>query len=146
MTELSLEHLCRAIVAGSHDAIIFADRQGIIRLWNGGAEAMFGYPAAEAIGRPLDLIIPENLRPRHWEGFHRVMETGVSRYATNLLAVPALCKDGRRISVEFSMALVRDEAGGIVGGAAVIRDVTSRWEKEKAIRERLAALEAESRG
>jgi PAS domain S-box-containing protein len=133
--------LCQQLVAEAPDAILFADRAGVIRLWNRGAEALFGYTAAEAIGQTLDLIIPERLRARHWEGYHRVMATGVTRYDRALLAVPALHRDGRRISLEFTITLLRDETGTLLGAAAIIRDVTARWEREKALRERLAALE-----
>lgn len=118
------------------EAVIFADRGGLIRLWNHGAEVMFGYSAEEALGQTLDLIIPERFRARHWEGYRKVMETGITRYGRELLAVPAVRKDGRRISLEFSIALVRDDAGGLAGAAAVIRDVTARWEKERTARER----------
>jgi PAS domain S-box-containing protein len=103
---------------------------------------MFGYPAEEAVGQSLDLIIPENLRARHWEGYRRVMATGVTRYGKELLSAPGLCKDGGRISLEFSMVIVRDGDGRVLGTAAIMRDVTVRFAKEKAFRERLATLEA----
>ena len=138
------EWLCRQVVEKINDAILFSDRGGIIRLWNAGAESMFGFTAGEAIGQSLDLITPETLRARHWEGYYRVMETGVSRYEDNLLAVPALKKDGARISVEFSMALIRNGGGEILGVAAVTREVTARWQREKALKERLAVLEAQA--
>ena len=137
------EWLCRQVVEKINDAILFSDRGGIIRLWNAGAESMFGFTAGEAIGQSLDLITPENLRARHWEGYYRVMETGVSRYEDNLHAVPALKKDGARISVEFSLALIRNGGGEILGVSAVTREVTARWQREKALKERLAALEAQ---
>lgn len=133
--------LYRQVVEGCGDAIIFSDREGIIRFWNAGAERMLGFGAQEAIGRSLDIFIPENQRERHWAGYHRVMETGTTRYATNLLSAPALTKDGTRISVEFSMAIIRDAAGGVAGTAAVMRDVTARWEREKSLRARIAELE-----
>ena len=134
------EWLCQQIVEETHEAIIFADRDGMIRLWNTGAEAMFGYSAEEVIGQSLDLIIPERLRGRHWEGYHKVMATGVTRYGKELLAVPAVRKDGTRISLEFTVVLLRDAAGQPMGTAALIRDVTERWQQEKALKERLAAL------
>lgn len=134
--------LCGQIVRHAQDAIVFADRDGTIRLWNSGAEAMFGFRAEEAMGRTLDLIIPERLRARHWEGYHKVMATGVTRYGRELLKVPGIRKDGTRVSLEFSIVLLRDEAGNLLGPAAIIRDVTARWEQEKAMKERLAALEA----
>ena len=135
------EWLCQQIVDSTQEAIIFADRDGKIRLWNAGAEAMFGYQAKEAMGQGLDLIIPERLRGRHWEGYHKVMDTAVTRYGKELLAVPAIRKDGTRISLEFSIVLLRDAAGDPLGIAALIRDVTARWQQEKALKERLAALE-----
>jgi PAS domain S-box-containing protein len=134
MTDLSQAELSQQIVADSRDAIIFADREGFIRLWNAGAVEMFGYPPDEALGRPLDLIIPENLQARHNEGYDRVMASGVSKYAKDLLAVPGLTKDGRRISLEFTITLVRDESGRLLGAAAIIRDVTVRWQRDAEIK------------
>lgn len=137
------EWLAGTIVTDSSDAIMFSDREGIIRLWNSGAEKMFGFTAAEAIGQSLDLIIPENLRGRHWDGYYRVMESGISRYSTDLLSAPALQKGGSRISTEFSMVMVKDGAGKMLGVAAIIRDVSARWQREKELKERIKALETE---
>ena len=134
------EQLAHQIVETTPDGIVVADAEGIIRLWNGGAEQIFGYSAAETLGQTLDLIIPERLRQRHWDGYRTVMATGQTRYGRELLAVPAIRKDGSRISIEFTVALLRDAAGRPDGVAAVIRDVTERWEREKALRERLATL------
>lgn len=136
------EWLADTIVNLSSDAIMFSDREGIIRLWNSGAEKMFGYSAEEALGQSLDLIIPENLRGRHWEGYGRVMQSGTSRYSADLLSAPALQKGGSRISTEFSMVMVKDEAGKMLGVAAIIRDVSVRWQKEKEMKERIKTLEA----
>ena len=138
--------LCQQIVDYAQDAMIFADRDGVIRLWNAGAEAMFGYRAEEAVGRTLDLIIPARLRARHWAGYRQVMATGVTRYGREVLAVPALRKDGTRLSLEFTIILLRDAAGDLLGPAAILRDVTARWQRDKALKERLAALEAQARG
>lgn len=141
------EWLFQRIVEDAPDAIIFAERDGTIRLWNAGAEAIFGYRADEAVGQNLDLIIPEKQRARHWEGYRTVMATGVTRYGgRDLLKVPAARKDGRRISVEFSILLVRSAAGDILGAVAILRDVTERWEQERALRQRLAALEGKGAG
>jgi PAS domain S-box-containing protein len=137
------EWLSGRIVGESSDAIMFADRQGIIRLWNRGAERMFGYTEAEAIGQSLDLIIPENLRGRHWDGYYRVMESGESRYSTEMLSAPALRRDGTRISTEFSMVMVKGGDDKVLGVAAVIRDVSARWQREKELKERIRALEAQ---
>jgi PAS domain S-box-containing protein len=134
--------LSQEIVTYAPDAIIMADREGIIRLWNGGASTVFGFTAEEAIGHSLDLIIPERFRARHWEGFGKVMETGVTRYGAELLAVPAIRKDGAPISVEFSVTLLQDLAGRVLGVAAIMRDVTERWTEQKQLRQRLAELEA----
>lgn len=141
MEEHTQEWLARQIVEGAQDAIIFSDREGLIRLWNTGAEAIFGYSAKEVTGRSLDLIIPEKLRTRHWDGYKKVMETGVTRYGRELLAVPAQRKEGSRISTEFTIVLVRSPAGEVLGAAAILRDVTARWEKEKALKEKLASLQ-----
>jgi PAS domain S-box-containing protein len=141
------ENLAARIVAGSADAILFTDREGVIRLWNAGAERIFGWTAAEAVGRNLDLIIPERLRQRHWDGWGRVMETGVTRYgAGETLAVPALRKDGAPLSIEFTIQLVRDDAGAILGPAAVVRDVTARFQREKELRARVKELEGKRGG
>ncbi len=123
------------------DAILYADREGTIRLWNKGAERIFGFAAKDAIGRSLDLIIPEKLRARHWEGYHKTMATGETRYGTELLSVPATHQSGSRLSTEFSIVMLRDEAGRPLGVAAIMRDITARHQKEKEMKERLAALE-----
>jgi len=138
--------LCRKIVEQAQDAIIVADRDGVIRLWSSGAETMFGYGAEEAVGQTLDLIIPERLRARHWAGYRDSMATGTTRYAGRVLAVPAIRKDGESISVEFTIALLHEPTGTILGPAAIVRDVTARWEEERALKKRLAALEAKLPG
>jgi PAS domain S-box-containing protein len=134
----------RFIIENAADAIIVADKEGVILLWNARATDIFGYSSEEAIGQTLDLIVPERLRERHWSGYKVVMETGVSRYGPGeMLAVPAQRKDGTRISLEFTITLVRDEAGELIGPAAIIRDVSERWQRDRETRERLSALEAE---
>jgi len=134
MQEYTNEWLYRQIVDEAQDAIIYANRDGQIELWNSGAESIFGHSAKEAMGQSLDLIIPEKLRTRHWEGYRRVMATGSTRYGRELLAVPAMRRDGTRISVEFTMVLVRSSVGEIIGSAAIIRDVTARWQKERELK------------
>ena len=141
MQEYTNESLYRQIVDETQDAIIFANRGGRIELWNSGAESIFGYSAEEAMGQSLDLIIPEKLRTRHWEGYHKVMASGSTRYGRELLAVPAIRKDGTRISIEFSILLVRSSVGEVLGSSAIVRDVTARWQKERELKDRLAALE-----
>jgi PAS domain S-box-containing protein len=141
MAPLSHMELCQRIVDTTQDAVIFADREGLMRLWNAGAETLFGYTAAEALGQSLDLLIPPSLRARHWEGYRRVMATGRTPYARQLLAVPGLRKDGTRLSLEFTVALIEATPGQVLGIAALLRDVTVRWQRDQAMQARLAAAE-----
>jgi PAS domain S-box-containing protein len=131
-----------ALVQSAGDAIVGAGTDGSILLWNRAAERIFGYTEAEALGHSLDLVIPERLRLRHWEGYRRVMQTGETRYGTEVLRVPAVHKDGRRLSIAFTVALLYAPTREIQAIAAIIRDETSRWEEERALRQRLAELEA----
>jgi PAS domain S-box-containing protein len=133
-----------SLVQAAGDAIIVADTDGKILLWNPAAERIFGFTAEEALGHSLDLIIPERWRHRHWEGYQRVMRTGQTRYGTEVLRVPALHKDGRALSIAFTVALLQAGDGGIQAIAAIVRDETTRWEEERALRRRLAELEARS--
>ncbi len=121
------------------DGVLYADGEGRIGFWNAGCERIFGFGAQEALGQSLDIIIPENLRARHWHGYGETLRTGQSRYgAGDLLSVPALRKDATRISVEFSIIPVRDGAGRMQGMGAILRDVTQRFEELKALRKALA--------
>lgn len=130
--------LGEAILSAGADAIVAADKEGIIRFWNSGAERIFGYTSAEAVGRPLDMIIPIRLRKRHWDGYRQVMETGESRYGHgDILAVPGMTKDGNGISIEFTIVPLR-VAGEIIGLAAIIRDVTKRFEELRTLKRKLA--------
>ncbi len=122
------------------DAVLYADGEGKIGFWNAGCERIFGFCAQEALGQSLDIIIPQNLRARHWQGYDETLRTGRSRYgAGDLLSVPAIRKDGTRISVEFSIIPVRDTAGRMQGMGAILRDVTKRFEELKALRKAVAA-------
>lgn len=142
MSSINQTELCCRIVDEAPDAILYSDREGIIRLWNRGAELIFGFTREEAIGQSLDLIIPEKLRQRHWDGYYKVMETGESRYSTDLLATPAVNKQGDRLSVEFSIIMIKAEEGGqVLGVAAIMRDVSAQHEEKKALREKIVALE-----
>ncbi len=136
-----MDRLLWQLLQDSPDAILIADRDGAIRFWNSGAERMFGHTATEALGQSLDLIIPENLRARHWQGYFRVMNTGQTKYLTEKLTSPGVRKGGSRLSLEFSMVLLRDDQGGIEGCATIMRDVTARWQKEKELKKRLATCE-----
>jgi PAS domain S-box-containing protein len=136
----------RTLARDAPDAVIYADATGVIGFWNKGAERIFGFSEAEALGKTLDIIIPENLRPRHWTGYAATMQSGKTRYgAGDLLAVPALRKDGTRISVEFTVLLIRDDDGTLAGIAAILRDVTSRFEEMKRLRQ-AAAQKKEASG
>jgi PAS domain S-box-containing protein len=131
--------LADAILATSADAILATDPQGIIRFWNPGAVRIFGFAEGEAVGASLDLIIPERLRKRHWDGWERVMATGATRYGDgDLLAVPAIAKDGRQISVEFTIVLLRGPDGQVAGMAAILRDVTARFEETRRLKREVA--------
>lgn len=143
MSVPSTLEIYRQIIEQAPDAILFADRQGLIRIWNAAATALFGYSEAQALGQSLDLIIPEKLRARHWEGYHRVMATGETHYGSKMLAVPALRQNGSQLSSEFSIVMLRDAAGQVLGVAAIMRDVSERFAQEKALKARVAALEAE---
>lgn len=135
------------ILEGSPDAVLVSDRAGAIRGWNASAERLFGFTSAEALGVSMDLIVPERLRGRHWGGWDRTMETGVTRYGDGqLLAVPALHKDGRQLSVEFSIQLLEDAAGRVEWVVAVFRDVTERFQRDKALKLRVKELEAKAAG
>jgi PAS domain S-box-containing protein len=139
---LSFAQLCQQIVTEARDAIVFADREGFIRLWNRGAEEIFGHSADMALGQPLDFIIPESLRERHNQGYRRAMATGKTKYTRELLAVPGLRRGQERISLEFTLTLIKDVQGRVLGAAAIIREVTSRWQQEREREKRLTELEA----
>ena len=121
------------------DAVVYSDADGRIGFWNQGAERIFGFTHADAIGKSLDIIVPEKLRSRHWFGYKKTMESGTTRYGGGeLLSVPAIRKDGSRLSVEFTIVPFHDDAGRMTGIAAIMRDVTSRFEEMKALRNRAA--------
>lgn len=130
--------LSAALLGSRADAILVCDGDGIIRYWNPGTERIFGYTKDEAIGRSLDIIIPERLRGRHWAGYRDVMNGAQSRYGDgDILAVPGLRKDQSQISIEFTITPVADADDRLIGLAAVIRDVTARFEELKALRRQL---------
>jgi PAS domain S-box-containing protein len=133
--------LAETILSARSDAIISADREGIINFWNPGAERLFGYSRDEAVSRSLDLIIPERLRKRHWNGYGQVMQTGQSRYGEGeVLSVPALRKDGTTISVEFTVVPLKSEVGQMIGMAAILRDVTMRFNEIRVLKRALADI------
>ena len=137
-TMISPSALADAVLRTNSDAIVASDKDGIIRFWNPGAERIFGYMSGDAIGQSLDIIIPERLRARHWQGYRQVMVTGESRYGHgDVLAVPGLRKDGTGISLEFTIVPIRDETGQMIGMAAIMRDVTVRFEEIRALRRKV---------
>jgi PAS domain S-box-containing protein len=126
-TEFDFDRFSRTLVREAPDAVIYADGQGVIRFWNAGAERIFGFSESEATGKSLDIIIPEDLRERHWSGFRETIRTGKTHFgAGNTLAVRALRKNGRVVSVEFSIVPFRNEDGKILGIAVILRDVRER--------------------
>lgn len=132
----------QGIVTQAPDAILAADTSGVIRLWNHGAERIFGVPADKAIGQSLDLIIPENLRQHHWAGWAKVMQSGKSRYGEDeMLRVPAIREDGTRFSAEFSIVMLKDKTDNISGIAAILRDVSEQWDREKKLKAQLEACQ-----
>jgi PAS domain S-box-containing protein len=136
---IDIDRFSRTLAQEAPDAIIYSDASGLIAFWNKGAERIFGFSEPEAMGKSLDIIIPENLRTRHWEGYDATMRSGKTRYgAGDVLAVPALRKDGTRISIEFTIIPFKDEAGRMTGIAAVLRDVTRRFEEMKKLRQKVA--------
>ena len=133
------------LVSGLSDAIVDADAEGVIRRWNRGATRIFGFLESEALGQSLDLIIPERLRERHWQGYRATMHSGQSRYGDGqILSVPAQRKDGARISVEFTIVPFTDDSGQMIGIAAIMRDATAQFEELRALRRRLAAVATEN--
>ena len=133
---------CRELVAASGDAVIASDANGRIVLWNAAAQRIFGHTEAEALGQPLDMIIPERLRQRHGEGYEKSMRTGETRYGSSLLRVPALHKDGSTLSIAFSVAMLFTADRKVSSIVAIIRDETERFNEERNLRKRLAELEA----
>jgi PAS domain S-box-containing protein len=134
---------CRELVAAIGDAVVVADTNGLIVLWNAAAERVFGHTEAEALGQSLDLITPERLRQRHWDGFNHSMETGTTRYgAGEMLRVPAVHKDGSAMSVAFTVAMLFDDAGKVSAVISVIRDETKRFNDDRALKKRVAELES----
>jgi PAS domain S-box-containing protein len=140
--EPDFNEVARAIVDTTSDAIIFADREGRIRLWNRGASLIFGYAASEVIGQSLDIIIPERLRRAHWDAFDRSIASGQTKHTDRVLTTRSMHKDGRTIYVDLSFGLVKDASGRVHGAFAVGRDCTERYLAERAAKQRLQELEA----
>lgn len=135
------ESLFKSIVEQAPEAIIFADTGGVIRIWNTGAQALFGFDRAEAVGNSLDLIIPERFRRAHWDAFDKAIANGHTRLGSQVRTTRSIHKDGRKLYVDLSFGLVVDAAGTVIGALAIGRDGTPRYLEERALREKLAALE-----
>ena len=118
------------VIEQASEAVLFADANEIIKIWNKKAELVFGYTSEEAIGRPLAIIIPDRFLSRHQDGYKGVIKTGVTAYDGKILSVPAKRKDGSTISIEFSVSIIQ-EKGEILGVLAIIRDTTEKWHKTK---------------
>jgi PAS domain S-box-containing protein len=139
--ETGMAALADAVLGTAADAIIAADSEEIIRFWNAGAERIFGYSSTDALGQSLDIIIPERLRERHWAGYRQVIANGGSRYGHgDVLAVPGVRKDGSRVSLEFTITPLRGEHGQMSGMAAILRDVTARFEELRGLKQKVARL------
>ena len=130
------------LVEAIGDAVVVCDAAGAIIVWNDAAVRMFGFTREDALGQSLDLIIPERQRQRHWDGYNKSMATGETRYGSDLLRVPALHKEGRTLSIAFTVAMLYDDQRNVSAIVAVIRDETVRWGEERQLRVRLAQLEA----
>lgn len=129
------------LVGALGDAIVVSDASGVINVWNPAAERLFGFRQAEALGNSLDLIVPKRLRERHWAGYRKTMASGETRYAHDLLRVPAVHKDGRTLSIAFTVGLLFGPQREVIGIVAVIRDETTRFAEERILRKRIAELE-----
>jgi PAS domain S-box-containing protein len=143
MTE---EQFSTRLVQQAPDAVIFADREGIIREWNAAAERVFGHSRDETLGQSLDIIVPERFREAHWRGYRRALEAGETKYVGQALPTRSSRKDGETIYVELTFAIIKDEAGTVVGALAHARDISERWAREREQAARLKELEARGRG
>lgn len=138
----SAETLGDDILRSMPEALIFADLDGIIRFWNPGAETVFGFAAADAVGQSLDLIIPERLRKAHWDGFEKAIVRGGTLPGRTSMITRSLHQSGEQIYVDMSFAMVKNQAGQMLGSMAVARDATKRFLEEKSLRRQLAELTA----
>ena len=136
-TQLDFEQIVQAM----GDGMIVCDAAGAIVFWNAAATRIFGFTPEEAVGQSLDLIIPARQQQRHWDGFHKTMATGETRYGSQVLRVPALHKEGKPLSIAFTVTLLQAAGGPVTGIAAIVRDDTARWNEERALRARVAALD-----
>jgi PAS domain S-box-containing protein len=136
----------KQLVDGAGDSIIVCDAKGDVVYWNAASERIFGFSRADALGQSLDLIIPQRQRQRHWDGYHKTMGTAVTKYGADLLRVPALHKDGRTLSIAFTVSLLTDVDGKVTGIVAIVRDESKRFAEDRELRKRLVELETQKTG
>ena len=132
---------CTQLVASIGDAVIASDPSGTINLWNPAATRMFGHTEGEALGKSLDIIIPQRQQQRHWDGYNKTMETGITRYGNDVLRVPAVHKDGHALSIAFTVAMLHSPDGKVSAIVAVVRDESARFAEDRALKKRLTELE-----
>ena len=133
----------KQLVEAVGDAIVTADASGSIILWNPAAQHLFGFTESEALGKSLDIITPHRHQKRHWDGYHKTMATGKTKYGNDVLRVPAVHKDGRMLSIAFTVALLHSPDQLVSAIVAVIRDETSRFAEEQNLKKRLVELETQ---
>ena len=131
------------VVDGVGDGIMAADAQGLITLWNPACTRLFGFTEAEALGKSLDLIIPQRQQKPHWEGYDKTMETGITKYGNDVLRVPAVHKDGHTLSIAFTVSMLHNADGSVSAIVAVIRDESVKFAQERALKKRITELEME---
>ncbi|MBT8607271.1 PAS domain S-box protein [Polynucleobacter paneuropaeus] len=131
----------KALVSNIGEAVIISDRDENILFWNPSAERIFGYTPEEALGKTLSIITPERFRERHSKGYFHTIQTGVTKYGNTLLRVPAMHKDGRSISIAFSVSMLFDDKKQPIAIAAIVRDETERFQEERNLKSKLAAYE-----
>jgi PAS domain S-box-containing protein len=135
-----------ALLEQAPDAVIFADREGVIRVWNPAAERIFGFSRGEAVGQSLDIIVPERFREAHWRGYERALAAGETKYSGQALPTRSARKDGETIYVELTFAIIKDTAGGVLGALAHARDISERWAREREQAQRMKELQAKAGG
>lgn len=130
------------LVESAADAIMACDAAGKITLWNAASARMFGFTEAEALGQSLDIIIPQRQQARHWEGYHVTMASGITKYGSSVLRVPAVHKDGHTLSIAFTVSLMHSSEGKVSAIVALVRDESVKFAEERALKKRVIELEA----
>ena len=133
----------QALITSLGDGVMAADAKGLIILWNPACERMFGFTEAEALGKSLDLIIPQRQQKPHWDGYHKTMATGITKYGNDVLRVPAVHKDGHTLSIAFTVSMLHKPDGAVSAIVAVIRDESVKFAEERSLRKRLMELETQ---